>query len=161
MTWIICEGLVMGTGGWGSSYWDCKLHPRNFLTHSNIHLAGSSGLIWFRIRKCQIQQNLLQSIWLGVSHIDAERFTIIANNMMNEGLMLATKTKEGLIPAITQTQIVNNSKCCHGLKTHCYTSYSTKWKQKEHSFLCRVKKMFKIKNILQNNVKWRAEYRQE
>ena len=64
--------------------------------------------------------------------------------MMYERLMLATKTKEGLIPAITQTQIVNNSKCCHGLKTQLHVLLN-KMKTKRALFPLPCENMFKIK----------------
>ena len=86
-----------------------------------------------------------------VSHIDAKRFTIIANEMMNEGLMSAIQTKEGLILAITQTQIVNNSKCWpQDTLLHVLLN---KIKTKRAFFPLPCEKMFKIKNILQNKEK--------
>ena len=68
--------------------------------------------------KCQIQRKILKANT--VSHIDAKRFTIIANEMMYEGLMLAVHPKEGLIQAITQMRIIKYSKCWHSLKANCY-----------------------------------------
>jgi len=81
-----------------------------------------------------------------MSHIDAKRFTIIANKMMDEGLMLDEELKEGLILAITQMRIIKYSKCWDSLNiTHNTNTNYNIFKTLAHNTITqmRIKKYSK------------------